>query len=50
MSLGYRVMKNLIKSGRQTKAQLLEKCDVYYGADRLTNEEYQELITEINAM
>lgn len=50
MSLGYRIMRNLIKTGRQTKEQLLEKCDVYYGAGRMTSEEYEELVAEINAM
>lgn len=50
MSLGYKIMKNLIKSGRQSKEQLLEKCDVYFGAGRMSDREYEELVALINEM
>lgn len=54
MSLGYRIMKNLIKANsvthNKTKEQLLDMCDVYYGAGRMTDTEYTEIVAEINAM
>lgn len=54
MSLGYRIMKNLIKAnaitGAKTKEELLDMCDVYFGAGRMKPEEYAEVVEEINAM
>ena len=48
--MAYKLVKQLIKNGRKTKTELLNYCDVYYAAGRLTNEEYTELINEIEAM
>lgn len=54
MSLGYRIMKNLLKANaithNKTKDELLDMCDVYYGAGRMKAEEYEELVATINAM
>lgn len=54
MSLGYRIMKNLLKANAvtqaKTKEELLDMCDVYFGAGRMKSEEYAEVVAEINAM
>lgn len=53
--MGYKLMKKLIenyKNGRTTytKERLAEMCDVYYAASRLTDVQYEELMTEIEAL
>lgn len=47
--MAYRLMKVVIASGKKTKEEMLTMCDVYYGADRLTEEQYTELVNLINA-
>ena len=42
--MAYKLMKKLIAAGRQSKEELLNKCDVYYAAGRLTDKEYSELV------
>lgn len=46
--MAYKLMKKLIAAGRKTRAELLNMCDVYYAAGRLTDEEYTELVESIN--
>lgn len=46
--MAYKLMKRLIALGRQTEEELLNKCDVYYAAGRLTDEEYNELAALIS--
>lgn len=43
----YKIMKSLIFQGTKTKEELLRKADVYYGDDRLTDEQYSEIVTLI---
>lgn len=51
--MAYRLMQNLIEFNRQGKAsakskvQLQDMADVYYGAGRLTDEQYTALCAEI---
>lgn len=45
--MAYKLMKKLIPSGRKSKEELLNMCDVYYAAGRLTDEEYSELVSLI---
>lgn len=47
--MAYKLMKKLIAAGRKTTGELLNMCDVYYAAGRLTDEEYTELVELINA-
>lgn len=54
-STGYRIMNNLVTSfekgkGTKTAEDLLYMCDVYFGADRMTADEYNELVERINAV
>lgn len=48
--MAYKLVKQLIKLGRKSKVELLNYCDVYYAAGRLTDEEYTELVAEIEAI
>ena len=48
--MAYRSMLQVIKNGRQTKEQLLNKCDVFLSAGRITEEQYEDLVTRINEM
>ena len=41
--MAYKLMKNLIAKGTYTKARLAEMCDVYYAANRLTDEQYADI-------
>lgn len=42
--MAYKLMKKLIAAGRKSKEELLNMCDVYYAAGRLTDDEYSELV------
>ena len=42
--MAYKILKYLVASGRKTKDELLGMADVYYGAGRLTEEQYTEII------
>ena len=48
--MAYTLMMSLIKRGKQTKAQLTKKANVYYAAGQLNDEEYTEIMEIINAM
>lgn len=53
--MAYKTMKTLIsnyKAGRCsfTKEKLMSMCDVYYGAGRLADSEYAELIAELETL
>lgn len=53
--MAYKLMNTLIrnyKNGKTThkKERLLEMCDVYYAAGRLSDAEYEELTTTINEL
>lgn len=40
----YKIMKSLISNGTKSNAELTNMADVYYGAGRLTDEQYTEVI------
>lgn len=51
--MAYSLMKRLIdlvrkNKSRKTKEELLNMCDVYFACERITNDEMEELVTEIN--
>lgn len=53
--MAYRLMNTLInnyKKGKTTytKSRLLEMCDVYYTANRLSDAEYEELTSMLNEL
>lgn len=48
--MAYNLMMSLIKRGKQTKAQLTKKANVYVAAGQLDDEEYLEIMELINAM
>lgn len=41
-------MKNLIHNGVRSKEELLNMADVYYAVNRLTEDQYIEIIAQIN--
>ena len=44
MSITYKMCKTLIEKKRYEKDVMLEKLDVFLLADRITKEEYEELV------
>lgn len=51
--MAYRIMSKLIENyekGSFTKDKLADMCDTYYGAGRLTDEEYTELMEKIGGL
>ena len=51
--MAYRIMSKLIdnyEKGSFTKDKLADMCDTYYGADRLTDAEYTELMEKIGGL
>ena len=51
--MAYRIMSKLIENyekGSFTKDKMADMCDTYYGAGRLTDAEYTELIGKINEL
>ncbi len=43
----FKIMKNLIRNGSKNKEELLNMADVYYAAGRLAEEQYMELVEEL---
>ena len=41
-------MKKVIATGKKTDAELLTMCDVFYMNNRITQEQYTELVIIIN--
>ncbi len=44
----YKIMKNLIQNESRSKEELLNMADVYYAVNRLADDQYTEIITQIN--
>ena len=47
-NMTYKLMKRIIEKGNYDKDNTLQKLDVFLMADRITVEEYQELVEMIN--
>lgn len=47
--MAYKTMKTLIKAKRGIKEDMLNKCDVFYAMERITEEQYKELVELIEA-
>ena len=47
-SMTYKLMKRIIEKGNYDKDNTLQKLDVFLMVDRITVEEYQELVEMIN--
>lgn len=47
-AITYKIMKKRISDGKDTTEKLMTMADVYYGADRLTEEEYQDIMNTLN--
>lgn len=45
----YNLLKNLIEVGKYEKEDMLNKLDVFFAFDRVTLEQYQELLEMVNA-
>ncbi|MCM1218043.1 MAG: hypothetical protein NC548_26455 [Lachnospiraceae bacterium] len=46
--MAYKIMKNLVQRGNRTREELLDMADVYFAAGRLTKEQYEEIVRQIN--
>ncbi len=44
----YENMKKVIAAGKKTDEELLTMCDVFYMNNRITQEQYTELVNLIN--
>lgn len=44
----YNLLLNLINAGKYEKEDMLNKIDVFFAFDRITVEQYQELLELIN--
>lgn len=42
--MAYKLMKRIIERGNYDKAATMDKLDAFLAADRLTTEEYKELV------
>lgn len=47
MSIAYKILKKLASDGAKTKEEILTMADVYYGAGRISREEYEDIISRI---
>lgn len=45
----YNLLKNLIEAGKYYKEDMLNKLDVFFAFNRVTLEQYQELLEMVNA-
>ncbi len=43
----YKIMMNLIQNGLRSKDDLLSMADVYFAVDRLTQEQYENIVAQI---
>jgi hypothetical protein len=48
-NMTYKLLKRIIQRGNYDKESMMQKLDVFLLADRITTEEYQELVEMINA-
>ncbi len=48
-SMTYKLLKRIISRGNYDKESMMQKLDVFLLADRITTEEYQELVEMMNA-
>lgn len=47
-SLAYRLCNTLIEAGRYTREDMFNKLDVYLAVNRMTAEEYQDLVSKMD--
>lgn len=43
--MAYRLIKAIIARGNYNKQNILEKIDAFYAFDKITTEQYKELVT-----
>ena len=48
MTIAYKILKKLLSDKAKTNEKLLKMADVYYGAGRITKEEYEDIISRIS--
>lgn len=48
--MAYNLLKSQIKRGKMSKAELVKKANVFYMAGQLSDDEYTEIISLIEAM
>lgn len=47
--MAYKLMKRIIERGGCDKDETMDKLDAFLAADRITTEEYKELVAMLNA-
>lgn len=45
----YNLLNNLINAGKYEKEDMTSKLDVFFTFDRITAEQYQELLEKVNS-
>ena len=45
--MAYKIMKKLIQDGNRSKQELTNKADVFFAVGRLTEEQYMDIIKQI---
>lgn len=46
--MAFKILRILISNGTKTNEELLKMADVYYGAGRITSDQYTEIMEQIN--
>jgi hypothetical protein len=46
--MAYKLMKRIIERGGYNKDDVMDKLDAFLAADRITTEQYQELVALVN--
>lgn len=46
--MAYKLMKRIIARGDYDKADVMDKLDTFYAADRMSKTEYEELMALVN--
>lgn len=47
MTIAYKILKKLFSDGTKSKEEILVMADVYYGAGRISKEEYEDIMSRI---
>lgn len=45
--MAYKILKQLIYKSNKSKEELLQMADVYYGAGRVSKDEYEDIISRL---
>ena len=43
--MAYKILKSLISNGKKTTEKILTMADVYYAAGKISQEQYEDIVT-----